>query len=37
MDTVFNQFSPPPYSDNSESENQIETKYNADRYKIMRR
>ena len=36
MDTVLNQFPPPPYNENSENKNQLEKKDNADSYKIMR-
>ena len=36
MDTVLNQFLPPPYNENSESESQLEKKYKAENYKIMR-
>ena len=35
MDTVLNQFPPPPYNENSENESQLEKKYKADRYKII--
>ena len=36
METILNQFPPPPYNENSENESQLEKKYNADKYKIMR-
>ena len=36
MDTFLNQFPPPPYNENSESENLLEKEYKAERYKIMR-
>ena len=35
MDTVLNQFPPPPYNENYESESQLEKKYKAEIYKIM--
>ena len=36
MNPELGQFPPPRYNENSERENQLEKKYNADRYKIMR-
>ena len=36
METILNQFPPPPHNENSENESQLEKKYNADKYKIMR-